>query len=133
MKIVLDTNVLVSALLKPHSTPAKVLDAILIGKVTLVISSDIFDEYTQVLTRSKFHFSIDLIEPVIDFVRRESEFMLTSEERTGLRDPADEIFIETARLGNVDALVSGNLADFPQHLRGEVTVLSPREFVDRFL
>ncbi len=51
MKLVADTNVLVSALLNPHGSPARVLDAILAGAHTLAIDDRILDEYREVLSR----------------------------------------------------------------------------------
>jgi len=56
VKVVLDTNVLVSGLLKPRSKPAKILRLILQGDMDIIISEHILSEYYEVLKREKFSF-----------------------------------------------------------------------------
>lgn len=64
---VIDTNVFVSALLTSNIEAAtvKVLKALLQGKIVPLYNKEIFDEYNEVLTRSKFHFSPDLVITIL--------------------------------------------------------------------
>ncbi len=58
---VIDTNVIVSAMLKSNSTPAAVLREVLTGNISLLANEEIFDEYTEVLSRKKFGFDADTV------------------------------------------------------------------------
>lgn len=63
---VIDTNVLVSALLKNDSIPGKILYATLLGDITPLLCDDIIDEYREVLARPKFKFNQSLVDTVIE-------------------------------------------------------------------
>ena len=65
-KAVLDTNILVSALLSPAGAPARVFDHVLNGDVILCFDSKIILEYREVLARPKFNFDPGRIEVVLD-------------------------------------------------------------------
>ena len=54
MKVILDTNIIVSALLSPQGLSAKILNFVLNGKLTIVYDNIIFAEYVEVLNRNKF-------------------------------------------------------------------------------
>lgn len=58
---VVDTNVIVSAMLKSNSTPAAVLREVLTGNISLLANEEIFDEYTEVLSRKKFGFDANTV------------------------------------------------------------------------
>ncbi len=68
MRIVLDTNVLVSALLSPHGPPAQILQLILAGKLVPCLDLRILDEYRQVSRRPKFAFDARLTNELLDFL-----------------------------------------------------------------
>ena len=61
MRIVLDTNVLVSALLSPHGAPAAVLQLVVTGRVVLCFDARVLSEYREVLRREKFDFDMGLL------------------------------------------------------------------------
>ena len=130
MKIVLDTNVLVSALLRPQSLPARVLDLILARQVTLVLDQRIFAEYQEVLYRPEFTFPADQVDDLLRFVWQSSERAQTVPLPIRLPDPDDVMFIEVAVSGLANALVTGNLKHFPADQRHGVPVLSPRQWLD---
>ncbi len=75
MTIVLDTNVFGSALLKPESYSALVLNAILNEKVTLLFDNRILKEYRKALLRSWFGFTMEMVEPLLDYFESEGEFV----------------------------------------------------------
>ena len=75
MKIVLDTNVLISSLINPNGIPAKILNLILSQKIILLYDNRILNEYYNVLRRDKFQFSDELILPLMDFIKHEGIYI----------------------------------------------------------
>jgi putative PIN family toxin of toxin-antitoxin system len=130
LKIVLDTNVLVSALLHPRSIPGRVLDLVLAEQVRLALDHRIFAEYQSVLLRPEFPFSPDEVGALLEFVWRAGEMVEASPLSIGLPDPDDVMFVEVAVSAMADALVTGNLKHFPASQRRGMRVLSPREWME---
>jgi putative PIN family toxin of toxin-antitoxin system len=133
LKIVLDTNVLVSGILSPNGSPAAVLRALLTDRVTLCFDERIVSEYRDVLTRTRFSFDPDLVEELIGFLETAGSPTLAAPLAATLPDPSDQMFIEVAVSSNTDFLVTGNLKHFPEPARAGVSVVSPRAFLDQLL
>ena len=68
MKIVVDTNVLVSALIRAEGIPARILDVILTGQVKIVLDHRIYAEYHDVLLRPEFGFAPEPVDNLLDFL-----------------------------------------------------------------
>ena len=132
MKIVLDTNVLVSALLKPSSKSAAILRLIINGKLQLAFDTRILAEYREVLQRPRFHFTFRQINPLLDFLEKEGVLAVGVPLSTGLPDPSDEPFLEVALSAHVEALVTGNKRHYPKAASEGILILSPSEFLDAF-
>ena len=130
MRIVLDTNVLVSALLRPDSIPGRIVDLVLAEQVTLAFDHRIFAEYQSVLFRPEFSFSSDQVGALLEFVWRAGEMVDATPLPIHLPDPDDVMFIEVAVSALASALVTGNLKHFPASQRHGVRVLSPREWLE---
>lgn len=126
--IVLDTNVLVSALLSPNGPPAKVLDMLADGAVQLIVSPAIFAEYREVLSRKKFGFSPTTVGAILGSLRRMAVEILPSERLEICPDPADAKFLECAVSGGAAYLITGNLKHFPK-LFGGVRAIAPAAFL----
>jgi putative PIN family toxin of toxin-antitoxin system len=133
LKIVLDTNVLVSGILSPNGPPAAVLRALLTERVTLCFDERIVSEYRDVLTRTRFAFDRELVEELIGFLESAGSPTLATPFAVTLPDPWDQMFVEVAVSSNADCLVTGNLRHFPETARAGVRVVSPREFLDVLL
>lgn len=133
MKIVLDTNVLVSALLTRDGPAARILDAVLAGRLFLVFDDRILQEYEEVLHRKRFGFEPEDIKTLLDFIRFEGEEVVAPPLKITLPDPDDLIFVEVAIAGRADALVTGNKKHYPEGCCGVIPVISPSEFLSRFL
>ena len=133
MKIVLDTNVLVSGILSPNGAPAALLRALLTERVTLCFDERIVSEYRDVLTRTKFSFDPELVDELIGLLEAAGSPTLAVPLAVTLHDPWDQMFIEVAVSGNADCLVTGDLRHFPQQARTGVSVVSPRAFLDLLL
>lgn len=132
MKIVLDTNVLVSALLKPSSKPAAILRLIINGQLELVFDTRILTEYREVLQRPRFRFMPEQVNALLDFFEKEGLLAVGVPLPEGLADPADEPFLEAAISAHAEALVTGNKRHYPKAGYGDVRILSPSEFLDAF-
>jgi putative PIN family toxin of toxin-antitoxin system len=130
VRIVLDTNVLVSALLSPNGAPAAVLQLVLAGRVVLCFGARILSEYREVLRRSKFDFDTHLVDDLLEFLESEGELVASVPLPMSLPDPDDAMFLEVATAGGAEHLVTGNVRHFPNGERGEVSVVSPRDFIE---
>lgn len=129
MRVVVDTNVLVSGLLNPRGAPGRILDLVLAGHVSLVVDDRILAEYHDVLRRGRFGFEardVDALLASIDATALHVHGALLAER---LPDEDDEPFLEAAIAGEADALVTGNVRHFPARLAQGVRILSPAAFV----
>ncbi len=117
MKIVLDTNVLVSALLSPNGAPAATLQLILSGRVVIYFDARILSEYREVLGRAKCDFGLRLTEDVLEFLTTEGILVVSVPLDLALPDAADPMFIEVGVAGAADHFVTGNLKHFPASQR----------------
>jgi putative PIN family toxin of toxin-antitoxin system len=128
-RAVVDTNILVSALLRRSSVPGQVLDLVLVGELTALVDHRLLSEYRDVLARPKFKFEPADISAVIQFLESNGE-LITEPRFAGalLPDPDDLPFAEVAFGGGADLLITGNAKHFP--VGRAVRVVTPREFVE---
>lgn len=129
---VIDTNVLVSALLKWDSVPGNVLQFTITGVVTPILNEDILREYREVLLRKKFHFPESVVDVILDNLAAQAVFINEEKLDVNLPDPKDVVFYEVVmeERKNQDAfLVTGNLKHFPV----ERFIVTPRQFLDILL
>jgi uncharacterized protein len=132
MRAVIDTNIIVSALLKPAGPPGQVLNAILAHQVKVLYDDRILGEYIEVLSRPKFRLSPWEIEFIVTFVEQEGDYFSGQRLDVVLPDESDLPFLEVATAGLADALITGNTKDFrPKKGRHNVNVITPAEFVGR--
>lgn len=130
MKIVLDTNVLVSAFLKPHSKPARILRLVIQGEIQIIINEAILAEYYEVLVRPVFKFNDKHVQAILKLIRARGIKAPVLAKSFQLPDSDDEPFLEAAIACRADALVTGNLKHFPkEHCHGQNIVL-PAEFLN---
>ena len=132
MKIVPDTNVLVSGLLTPFGTSGEIVRMISAGKLVLQYDSRILLEYREVLYRPKFQFDKDQIDSLIDYIKKNGQAVPTDPLKKCLPDPADTPFLEVAIGGEAEYLVTGNKGHFPRKFRRGIKILSPTEFIDLY-
>lgn len=127
---VIDTNVIVSALLKWNSVPGVVLQAVFNGFVVPVFNDEILNEYRNVLNRPKFGFSSELISETISQI--ESLGVMENALETvveAMPDPKDIVFYSIALSHGKTAethLVTGNVKHFPAN----PIVVTPRQMLD---
>ena len=128
MKIVLDTNVLVSGLLTPFGSSGEIVRMVSAGKLILQYDSRILLEYYEVLNRPKFDFDKVQVDSLIDYIKRNSQIVPASPLNKSLPDPDDAPFLEVAIEGRAECLVTGNKIHYPRNFRKNIKVLSPTEF-----
>jgi putative PIN family toxin of toxin-antitoxin system len=119
MRFVLDTNVLVSALLKPASVPARALSRIWSTGAVVLYDARLIEEYREVLFRPKFK-GIDAESRNTLLARLQSSGtdVGAAVARWGglMTDDDDRAFVEVALAGRADAIITGNIRDFPNHV-----------------
>lgn len=129
---VIDTNVLISALLKWDSVPGNVLELVFSGTIVPLLNKHIVNEYREVLHRPKFHLTQDIIENVVDEIKHLGLYIDADELDVELPDPKDRIFYEIVmekRKSENAYLVTGNIKHFPS----KPFVVTPRQLIDMIL
>lgn len=130
MKIVLDTNVLVSGLLSPQGAPATVLRSVVAGSASICFDERILSEYRKVLARPKFGFDAEQVAVLLEFLEANGHAVLAPPLALSLPDTSDEAFVEVAVASSADFIVTGNLKHFPAgRLRG-ARPIAPRALCD---
>ena len=112
---VIDTNVIISSLLTHNQkSPTRiVLDMVREGRIVPMVNSDITEEYLEVLSRSKFHFSSCDVSEIMGVFSDRGEIFVPDSLRGEFVDLNDVIFYETYLLKDGAYLVTGNLKHFP--------------------
>lgn len=132
MRIVVDTNVIVSALLTAGGAPDEVVQLVLQGELTLVVDSRILGEYDEVTARPMFGFDAAERRALLDTLASLAEHVIATPLKLALPDPDDRMFAEVALIAGADAIVTGNVAHFtPKSGSLAIPVLTPRQLVDR--
>lgn len=135
VRAVIDTGVLVSALIRPQGAVGEVLRALRDGRFTALYTTDTLVEIINVLGRPafrvKYHIEPDDISALINLVRLRGELVTPQRAITACRDPKDDKFLEAAVAGKADCLVSGD-ADLLTLTPFEgLPILRPAEFLAR--
>ena len=131
MRVVVDTNVVISSLLKPGSKPSRILRLILQGNLAIVINDHILAEYTEVASRPIFQLDKDKVQIVLDYLRSAAIRAPSLPVRPSLPDPGDEPFLEAALSTKAGFLITGNKKHYPARSCKNVTVVTPSEFLQQ--
>ncbi|MDQ6707235.1 MAG: putative toxin-antitoxin system toxin component, PIN family [Acidobacteriota bacterium] len=113
IRVVLDTNVLVSALLQPLGVPARILLMALSGSTQLCVSGDVYAEYEKVIRRPRFRRSETVIAATLAEIRAKGTWVRPVETIRACSDPDDDVFLECAVAAQAEYLVTGNIKHFP--------------------
>lgn len=129
MNVVLDTNVLVSAMLSPGRKAYSILQTVVFGDYQMVFDSRIMDEYESVLRYEKFKFDENDIEAVLSPIKEYGIHIVARPLRSiFFNDESDRKFFEVAKASGA-VLVTGNLKHFPS----DPEIISVSDFCERFL
>ena len=129
---VIDTNVLVSAMLKWDSFPGTVMELLYSGTIVPLLDPRIVAEYKEVLSRPKFHLTQDIIESAVGEMERLGIRVDAEELDRALPDPKDRVFYEVVmeeRKSEEAYLVTGNSKHFPE----KPFVVTPKQMIDIIL
>ena len=129
IRVVLDTNVFISAGLIPHGIPRRILDRILFGEgIELILSPEIMEEYEGVAHRPKFAQRRKQLGKLLRRMRKHATMVVPTEEMDVLLDPDDNKFLACVKTAQADFLVTGNRMDFQLKRFEGTQILSPHDF-----
>jgi len=126
---VIDTNVLVSSMLKGTSIPGIIVDKAINGPIIPLLNDEIIEEYEEVLLRDKFGFDEQDVKTLIRELKNRAIYLDRTESDEFFEDPDDVVFYEivmTARSAVGAYLVTGNKRHYPL----KPYVVTPREMLD---
>ena len=130
MRVVVDTNVIVSAYLGGSLEP--ILEAFVAGKLKLIISRSILAEYLDVLSRPKFKIRQDELDDFISLLIIKSEFVTPTETIKLIQaDPSDNKFLEAALKGKADSIVSGDNHLLALKTFSGISILTAHQFIEK--
>ena len=129
MRVVLDTNVIVSGVLTAHGPCAQILDMLADGVFGIYADDRILSEYDGVLHRPGLRLVPADAAEALELIHSVAEPVAAVPLSTILSDPGDIPFLEVA--ASADAiLVTGNKRHYPNRSRSGVIVLTHREFIE---
>ena len=129
MKVVLDTNVLVSGLMTRGGTCSIILDLLSDGRLAAALDGRIMNEYQRVCAEPRLCLDSDAVQDFLHFLDDLAESVTATPLKADLPDPDDLPFLEVAAAAHA-VLVTGNKKHFPHRIVGAVQVVSPVEFLD---
>jgi putative PIN family toxin of toxin-antitoxin system len=130
VRIVADTNLLVSRLLLPQSLPAMAVRKA-VEEAQLLVSDATLEELAEVLSRPKFdpYVTLEERQQFIRVLNRIAERVIVTSPVQACRDPRDDKFLEVALNGDADLIVTGDRDLLALHPYRGVDILAPREYI----
>jgi len=122
--VVIDTNVIVSAILRQGSNPDKVVEWAIAKKIKLYYSNEIFHEYRTVLHRPKFNFAPHVLAILLESIVHIGHVINPEPSTVTLLHESDRMFYDAARTSG-SYLITGNSKHYP----AEAFIKTPAEFV----
>ncbi len=129
LRLVIDTNVVVSAALKPQGLERTALILAVTRPARLYVSDPVLDEYSEVLARSLLQIRKGVRAQILQMIRNRSFLVSPRRNLDATSDPGDNLFLECAEAARADYLITGNLRHFPRFWRS-TKVVSSREFIE---
>jgi putative PIN family toxin of toxin-antitoxin system len=127
LSVVIDTNILVSALLVPGSLPDQIINLVKSRSLQTRYSEAIFAEYTTVLARPKFNFRIDDIQIVVNGILKSGIIVNAVSSVFPMPDESDRKFYDVAKTAGA-ILITGNSKHYPD----EPFIVTPAAFLQRY-
>lgn len=128
LRLVLDTNIVVSAALKPEGLQRTVLLLALTKPARLYISTPVFQEYRAVLARPELRIRKGLQQRFLRLIEKDAHFVEPARRIEVTTDPHDNIFVECANAARADFLVTGNIRHFPRYWK-RTKIITSRELL----
>ena len=128
LRLVLDTNVVVSAALKPDGLQRTTFLLAITKPGRLYVSAPILEEYRDVLSRPELSIRRGLRLQLMQLIRNHGHLVVPSRRLEVTSDPDDNIFVECSDAARADYLVTGNPRHFPPFWKN-AKIITPREFI----
>jgi uncharacterized protein len=128
LRLVIDTNVLVSAALKPEGLQRTTLVLAVTKPARFYVSHPILEEYTDVLSRPELAIRKGIRQQLLQLIRNNSHIVTPSRRFGVSSDPDDDMFLECADAARADYLITGNQRHFPRFWK-KTKIITSREFI----
>jgi uncharacterized protein len=128
LRLVIDTNVLVSAAIKPAGLQRTVLLLAMTKPARWYVSQPIVEEYSDVLARRELQIRKGLRQQLLRLIKNHSHTVVPIARLEVAHDRDDNKFLESADVAAADYLITGNQKHFPKFWK-KTKVITPREFI----
>jgi len=128
IRVVLDTNIVISATLRAGGLPEAVFNLAIDGVIRLCLSEPVLAEYEEVLRRPRLAIPPEKAANALARIREKCAMVAPTVEVRECSDPDDDIFLECAEEAQADYLVTGNRKDFPADWK-KTRIVTAREFL----
>jgi putative PIN family toxin of toxin-antitoxin system len=128
LRLVIDTNVLISAALKPAGLQRTVFLLAITKPARWYVSTPILEEYREVLARPELQIRRGLRQQFLQLIKIHSHSVTPTKRLEVTPDPDDNMFLECADVARADYLVTGNQKHFPRFWKN-TKIITPREFI----
>ena len=129
LRFILDTNVVVSGVLKPKGLERTALTFSLTPPASLYVSEAILAEYTEVLSRPELRLPANERRLAMELIAGRSKLVVPTRKLEISPDPDDNVFLECAEAARADYLITGNTRHFPRYWRN-TKIINARELLD---
>ena len=131
MRIVIDTNIVVSGLMFEHGNEARLLGLLEARSVIPCVTPEILSEYEKVLARPKLRIDAHTRSAILNYFHANAILVTPVYTLAISPDESDNRFIECAEAASADFLITGNKRHFPAS-HGKTKIVNAREFLDAF-
>ena len=128
LRLVIDTNILVSAALKPDGLQRTVLLLAITKPARLYVTDAILTEYREVLARPELRIRKGLRLQLLQLIKNHAQVVKPTRPLHAAKGPSDDKFLECADAARADYLVTGNQRHFPKFWK-KTKVITSREFI----
>ncbi len=128
LRLVIDTNVLVSAALNPDGLQRTTILIAMTKPARLYVSPPILEEYAGVLARPQLKIRRGVRLELLQLIKNSSHMVVPSQRLEVANDPDDNVFLECADKAGADYLITGNQKHFPKFWK-KTKVITSREFI----
>lgn len=129
IRVVIDTNVVISATLRSGGLPEAVFNLAVDRRVQLYVSDAILAEYEEVLRRPRLDIQPQKVTIALTRIEEAAISVAPTKRVTACSDPDDNIFLECAESAQADYVITGNAADFPVKW-AKTKIVTPRQFLE---
>ena len=128
LRLVIDTNVVISAALKPAGLQRTVLLLAITKPARWYVSRPILEEYGEVLARPELKIRKGPRRQLLQLIKNHSYSVAPTRRLEVAGDPDDNMFLECADAARADYLITGNLKHFPRFWK-KTKIITAREFI----